>query len=461
MAEASVVVGLISSVISIIDATKRLYDAAKDAKGQPEAFRQVAARLPLVETILQEAGSRAQTLNVNKEEALKPIVESCNQKARNLKKIFKKVLKKDDDKWFDRYKKIVSTLVKGQRVESLMGDILKDVQMIACEAGTATDAQVKEIDHAIEQINELPSSLQDETGPVVTQNHRGSGHNIANTGRGAQHNGTGDLYHNEIRGDAHFGDNPSNSTFNVTTYQLPKEQNHRYLEDLYTTDPRDDKMRIEETKGGLLKDLGCWILRHADFKRWRDDEQSRLLWIKGDPGKGKTMLLCTIINEMSPKSKLEDNKANVLLSYFFCQATDARINNAAAVVRGLIYLLIYQQPSLVSHVQEKYKGGAKNPFALEDPNSWQALSTVFRNILKDPSLKSIYLIIDALDECLNNLPKLLNLIVEESSASSRVKWIVSSRNEASVETDLETATQKVRLCLELNEESVSEAVTIY
>lgn len=38
------------------------------------------------------------------------------------------------------------------------------------------------------------------------------------------------------------------------------------LVDLRTTDPRDDKTRIEETKGNLLKDSYCWILEHTDFQ---------------------------------------------------------------------------------------------------------------------------------------------------------------------------------------------------
>jgi hypothetical protein len=38
-AESGFVVGLISGAISVIEATKTGYDAAKDAKVQPEAFR--------------------------------------------------------------------------------------------------------------------------------------------------------------------------------------------------------------------------------------------------------------------------------------------------------------------------------------------------------------------------------------------------------------------------------------
>ena len=232
------------------------------------------------------------------------------------------------------------------------------------------------------------------------------------------------------------------------------ERDRQCLVDLRATDPRDDKKRIEETKGGLFQDSYRWILENDDFRRWRDDQQSRLLWIKGDPGKGKTMLLCGIIDELE-KSTAETG----LLPYFFCQGTDSRINNATAVLRGLIYLLVKKQPPLISHLRKKYDEGDKEPF--EGVNAWFALSEIFENILQDPSLKSTYLIVDALDECVTNLLQLLNLIVQKSSISSHVKWIVSSRNWPTIEERLKTAGQKVRLSLELNADSVSAAVSTY
>jgi hypothetical protein len=42
---------------------------------------------------------------------------------------------------------------------------------------------------------------------------------------------------------------------------------------------------------GLLKNSFRWILDNLNFMRWLNDQHHRLLWIKGDPGKGKTMLL--------------------------------------------------------------------------------------------------------------------------------------------------------------------------
>jgi hypothetical protein len=209
-AEASFVVGLISGVISIIEATKTVYDAVKDAQGQPEAFRQVAARLPLVVNILDNARKRAYTLDETAQEALEPTLESCKVKAEALQKIFRKVVRKDDDKWYDRYKKaVVGTMGKQGRVEGLMEGILKDIQVLAYEklTGTASDAETEEIKEAIKQMKDMPSSLQDETEDALQQHHSGSGDNIGATGGSILnlHKGTGDQYHNRITGDAHFG----------------------------------------------------------------------------------------------------------------------------------------------------------------------------------------------------------------------------------------------------------------
>ena len=46
------------------------------------------------------------------------------------------------------------------------------------------------------------------------------------------------------------------------------------LRDLRSTDPRDDKKRIEETKGGLLEDSYRWILENSEFRRWHNDKQA-------------------------------------------------------------------------------------------------------------------------------------------------------------------------------------------
>ncbi|KAH7022666.1 NACHT domain-containing protein [Ilyonectria destructans] len=228
------------------------------------------------------------------------------------------------------------------------------------------------------------------------------------------------------------------------------DRDRQCLENLLETDPRDDKKRIQETKGGLLRDSYCWILYNDDFQRWCVDPQSQLLWIKGDPGKGKTMLLCGIIDELK-----KEKEPSICLSYFFCQATEARLNNATAVLRGLIYLLLEQVPSLFSHVRNKHEHTGKRVF--EDSNAWEALSKILAAMLNDPSLNGAILIVDALDECKTNRHQLLDFITQPSP----VKWIVSSRNLPDIGEILKSAKQTVRLDLELNTDSMNRAVGTY
>lgn len=81
-------------------------------------------------------------------------------------------------------------------------------------------------------------------------------------------------------------------------------------------------------------------------------------------------------------------------------------------------------------------------------------------MLKDPILGSAVLIVDALDECDASRTQLLDFIIR-ASAIFPAKWIVSSRNWPDIEERLSTAGKKVTLCLELNEDSIADAVHAY
>ena len=237
-----------------------------------------------------------------------------------------------------------------------------------------------------------------------------------------------------------------------------EEDNKKCLKDLHLTNPGDDMKRIEQTKGGLFDDSYQWILKRPEFLQWRDNKHHRLLWIKGDPGKGKTMLLMGIVKELSRQPQAQTPDAG-FLSFFFCQGTDVRLNNATGVLRGLIYLLLLQQKALISHLRRKYDHAGQRLF--EDTNAFYALSEILRDMLHDPKLREAYIIIDALDECETGLPELLNFIVQNASTSHQTKWIVSSRNEHRIQKQLELNDTRIRLNLELNATYVSYAVEIY
>ncbi|KAK0730886.1 HET-R [Lasiosphaeris hirsuta] len=223
------------------------------------------------------------------------------------------------------------------------------------------------------------------------------------------------------------------------------------LTDLRSVDPHLEKERIEEAKGGLVADAYRSTFESLDLDKWRCLPESRMLWIRGDSGQGKTMLLCGIISELERIIITSGHCHN--LAYFFCQATDSRINSATAVLRGLIFMLIHRQPRLISHLPE-------NTYPTNDATAWIVLSKVFNDILQDTNLKVTYLVIDALGECVTDLSKLLDLVV---CPSGRVKWLVSSQNKVVIETKLRSGygLMEYRLGLETNAEHISRNIDGY
>ncbi|TEY29944.1 hypothetical protein BOTCAL_0905g00010 [Botryotinia calthae] len=139
------------------------------------------------------------------------------------------------------------------------------------------------------------------------------------------------------------------------------------------------------------------------------------------------MFLYNIINKINKKKV-----PTVLLSYFFYQTTDSRINHATTVLRDLIYLLVNQKRSLILYIQKRYNQKPKNSF--------EALLILFKSILNNLKLQgSIYLIVDVFDKYKTDLPKFRNL--------------------SNIKRTFNIAIQKLRLYFELNEKSVFVIIT--
>jgi len=180
-AEAILVLGVISSIISIVDGTKQVYDTATNAQGLPEAFREVAARLPIVQNIMGLAKRLIEEgdADENSYKGAKDVVEGCKKKAKKLEELFQKIIPLDGASRAERYISAVRTVGKGSRVEALMKGMLEDVQLLAINHGmtTVTDTERKEVAEAIKELSEIPPSVPDSEfhDPGITMSQYGSG----------------------------------------------------------------------------------------------------------------------------------------------------------------------------------------------------------------------------------------------------------------------------------------------
>ena len=227
---------------------------------------------------------------------------------------------------------------------------------------------------------------------------------------------------------------------------------------LRQTDARADKDRILHQKDGLLKEASNWVLETKGFCDWYEDADTQLLWIKGDPGKGKTMMAIALIDELS--HRLRTKPGSGILSYFFCQTTDLRLNNAISVLRGLIYMLVTKQDTFAKPLEDEFERAGSKLF--EGPNVFFDLQRILLAMLKMPHHGTIYLVVDALDECELGLSELLRLITNNRFAPpSQVKWLVTSRNREGIERQLSFKNRCLKVSLEQNSSCVSRAVNSF
>jgi hypothetical protein len=271
------------------------------------------------------------------------------------------------------------------------------------------------------------------------------------------------------------------------------EKNARALLLLRRTNPQHHKRDIENEKGGVLEGSCDWVFKNNTFHTWWTTQGSHLLWINGDPGKGKTMIALAAISEIERRKTTQQgpesfalrsrlrrcmsapfffkNEAPALFArrnylrpyisaFFFFRNEVTAVSNAVSALQGLIFLLVDQKEELIRHVRKRMDLQQNTLFQGSEP--FHVLEDILSDIARDPECPEIYLVVDALDECLEQKLELLSLIANSPKRLvSKVKWLVTSRNEKPIQEALQTGSPKAIISLELNADNIKAAVALY
>jgi hypothetical protein len=206
-------------------------------------------------------------------------------------------------------------------------------------------------------------------------------------------------------------------------------------------------------KHSPLPQCYSWIEDDPNLRRWETDTTCRLLRIGGDPGKGKTMLMISLVQKLEV---IEDKPPT---AYFFCQSTDSRLNSATSVLQGLIWHLVTSNPELGDEFDNSFRTRGERPFCNANAD-FAELSKLLSKLLAHPNATRINVLVDALDECDVDKDKLLGFIATDSKRrDSKARWLVSSRNHRNIEGKLHSPNDNlITLSLELNHAHVAQAV---
>ncbi|EXL41861.1 hypothetical protein FOCG_16004 [Fusarium oxysporum f. sp. radicis-lycopersici 26381] len=164
------------------------------------------------------------------------------------------------------------------------------------------------------------------------------------------------------------------------------------LREMFVTDSSLDREGILDAKGDICEGTCEWILSTDELQTW-DLNPPHLLWISAPPGMGKTFMSIHLSKHFEAISK---ENSGVVTIFFFCDSKIESRNTAVSILRSLMHQLISHQPSLINTIIPQWKQQSQRLF---QETSFGSLWKLFEDMIVKSEFKTIYCIIDALDEC--------------------------------------------------------------
>ncbi|KAJ5366647.1 hypothetical protein N7541_000588 [Penicillium brevicompactum] len=172
-----------------------------------------------------------------------------------------------------------------------------------------------------------------------------------------------------------------------------------------------------------LAGTGKWLISTNTYQEWHSGDTNGLLWIKGIPGSGKSVMAASIIQQL--------RKEHVpVLHFFFRQIIDAN-HQPVAVLRDWLCQLLPFSPALQVRLKDVYLDKSRTIDSVSVNDLWKDIRFALSTFSK------AYCVIDALDEMDQGNDDFLQAVVELGQwRPANIKVLISSRPVVAVESPL-------------------------
>lgn len=189
------VIGGISAIITLLDASIKFYDSTRNNMKLPETFESVRRQLPVILHVLQtcanDLGPSKDSIPSDVCDALENILDSCCEKARKLREIFEMVIPGEKDTREKRYTKVIRRLGKNNKVEEIMAALTQDVQLLVNNhaVNSSTLEQNGKLEDILKEMKSIKSSaLEEDCMALAFHSGGGAQTNNVQSGSGQQIN---------------------------------------------------------------------------------------------------------------------------------------------------------------------------------------------------------------------------------------------------------------------------------
>ncbi|CAI0644089.1 unnamed protein product [Colletotrichum noveboracense] len=161
---------------------------------------------------------------------------------------------------------------------------------------------------------------------------------------------------------------------------------------------------------------GEWITSNSTYDHWLKGEEQGLLWIKGIPGSGKSVLTSKIVRDLS-----QNQPATPVLYFFFWKIIDANHEPVALLRDWLDQLLVYSPP--LQKQIKRYVESKRSLNSMSMEGLWNDLRVALSGLHG-----KVFCIVDALDEMDRHHWTFIRALGELGTwKPHRVKVLVTSR----------------------------------
>ncbi|CAG9984329.1 unnamed protein product [Clonostachys byssicola] len=166
---------------------------------------------------------------------------------------------------------------------------------------------------------------------------------------------------------------------------------------------------------------GAWLTSSATYKQWLQDDQHGLLWIKGIPGSGKSVIAANLIDELG-----RDNPGSPVLFFFFRQIIQAN-HKPDALLRDWIHQILSYSPPLQKKLKSDMESRSLETVSIDE--LWQNLYMALSGISG-----RVFCVADALDEIDQGNDSFLTSLASLGTwRPDKVKVLITSRPVPTVE----------------------------
>ncbi|EXK26009.1 hypothetical protein FOMG_17370 [Fusarium oxysporum f. sp. melonis 26406] len=163
--------------------------------------------------------------------------------------------------------------------------------------------------------------------------------------------------------------------------------------------------RRYETLGSPAEQTCHWLFDNENFQDWlsgRNQERHQgLIWIKGKPGSGKSMLMGEAFRRATQRQE-KASAPSQTVAFFFNGKGDELEHSVVGLFRSLIYQLCSKYPLFLQCFQDIWDAKVKTGcFMASGAIAWQEveLMTAFEKMMLQKTSSKVLLFVDALDEC--------------------------------------------------------------